>query len=140
MDFSHKEAVQLTGTKQWAETYTTNQGLLLLHMRVIVSLNIKKSLSYHHERLNDLRPDPCVYDIGDLMLARHSVLSNRTKCVVDKTEFTFTGPWTVTKKLKRTPYELTHTTPKKVTKKYTVYTNPVPQVIQGLASFDKVDS
>ena len=91
-DFSHEKAVQLTGTNKWADTYAASQCQLLLHSREIVALCINETRSYHRERLNALRPDPRRYDIGDLVLARHSVKSNKAKNVVDKTEFAYTGP------------------------------------------------
>ena len=90
--FFLEKAVQLTGTKNWAETYDTSQGRLLLHTREIVVLCIEESRSYQRKRLNELRPDPCRYAIGNLVLAHRSVKSNRAKNVVDKTEFAYTGP------------------------------------------------
>jgi hypothetical protein len=109
-------------------------------MREIVALNIEETRSYHRERLNELRPDPRRYDIGDLVLARRSVRSNKAKNVVDKTEFAFTGPWSVTKKLKGASYELTHTVTKKTTTKHAMHMSPVPPDMQAFAPLDGVDS
>ena len=79
INFSHEKAVQLTGTKKWVYTYTASQGRLLLYTREIVAVCIGESRSYHCERLNELRPDPRRYEIGNLMLARCSVKSNKAK-------------------------------------------------------------
>ena len=35
VDFSCKEAVQLTGSKKWTETYATNQARLLLGYKLL---------------------------------------------------------------------------------------------------------
>ena len=80
------------------------------------------------------------YDIGDLVLARLSVKSNKTKNVVDKTKFAYTGPWAVTNKLKGVSYKLTHTLSKKVTSKHAMNTSPVPPDMQAFAPLENVDS
>ena len=140
ISFSHEEAVHLTGTKKWAKTYAASQSRLLLHTREIVALCIDASKSYHRKRLNDLRPDPRRYVIGNLVLARRNVKSNKAKNVVDKTEFAYTGPWAVTKKLKDASYRLTHTVSKKVTIKHAIHMSPVPPDMQAFAPLDGVDS
>ena len=56
-----------------------------------------------------MRPDPYHYNIGNLVLARQRVKSNKAKNIVDKTDFEYTGPRAVTNKLKGASYELTHT-------------------------------
>ena len=67
-----------------------------------MTLTINESRSYHHELINELRPGPCVYKVGDHVLSQRSVNSNKATGVVDKTGFAFTGPWEVTKMLKDT--------------------------------------
>ena len=74
------------------------------------------------------------------MLARHSVKSNKAKNVIDKTEFTYTDPWTVTKKLKGVYYKLVHTISKKVTTKHTIHMSPVSPDMQAFAELYGVDS
>ena len=115
IDFSHEKAVQLTGTKKWAETYAASHGRLHLHMREIFTLCIDESRSYHRERLNKLRPYPCRYGIGNLVLVPHSMQSNKAKHVADTTKFAYNGPWALTMILKGALYEITHTISKKVT-------------------------
>ena len=119
--------------------YAVDQDHLLLHMQKIVALN-EKSRSYRCERLNNLCPNSHIYHIGDLVLSCFSVKFNKTKGVVDKTNFSFNGPWTVTKKLKGVLYDLTHTTPKKVTTKHAMHTSLFTHAIQVVAPLDGVDS
>ena len=79
LQYSHEKAVQLTGTKKWAETYAANQACLLLHMREIVALAINESRKYYRELLNALHMDCCVYKFGDQVLAWRSVKSIKTR-------------------------------------------------------------
>ena len=122
------------------KTYAANQGRLLLHTIKTIALCINKSRSYHRKRLNELRPDPCPYVIGNLVLARCSVKSDNGKNIIDKTTFAYTSPCVVTKKLKDTPYKVTHAISKKITSKHATHMSPVPPDIQAFVSLDSVDS
>ena len=99
--FSHEKAVQLTGTNKWADTYAARYGQRLLHSREIFFLCIDETRSHHRKRLNAPRPDPHRYDIGNLVLARRSVKSNKAKHVVNNTKFAYTGPWACHQKVER---------------------------------------
>ena len=48
IDFSHNKAVQLTGTKIWAYTYTIHQAHMLLHMQEIVVMILPDRVSTPH--------------------------------------------------------------------------------------------
>ena len=79
IDFSAEKAVWLTGSKQLATSFAAGQARLLLHNREIASLVINETHASHRERMNDLRPDPKVYAVGDKVFARRTVQSNKAK-------------------------------------------------------------
>ena len=108
IDFGHETAVCITGNKKWTETYATNQARLQLHSREIEHLLIDQNRSYHRERMNELRPDPLQYEVGDLVLAKRDVKSDKAKNKVDKAQYAYTGPWEITKKLRGGSYDIKH--------------------------------
>ena len=59
--------------KKWPDTYAANQARLLLHSREITTLLIDQTRAYHRGRMNQLRPDPLQYKVGDLVLAKRAV-------------------------------------------------------------------
>ena len=93
IDFSHETAVKLTSSKQWVDTFSAEQSRLLFNIQEIASLCIAETRVYHCKRINELRQDPRVFEIGDIMLAKRAVKSNKSRHIFDKTEFVFTGLW-----------------------------------------------
>ena len=79
IDVSHATAVRLTRDKKWADIYAANQARVLLHSDEIASLLIDQTRAYHREKMNQLRPDPLQYKVGDLVLAKRAVKSNKAK-------------------------------------------------------------
>ena len=90
INFSAEKAVWLTGSRHWADSFAARQAQLLLHSREIASLIINETRAYHRERMNDLRPDPKVYEVGDKVFARRSVQSDHKRGRVDKAQYAHT--------------------------------------------------
>ena len=108
IDFSSEQAIRLTTDRKWIESYAANQAFLMRHMRAVATLLIAEVRSYHRERINRLRPEPRVFEIGFLVMARQKVQSEKNIGHVDKVEYSSTGPWRVTKKLDGASYEIKH--------------------------------
>ena len=140
IDFSRETAICLTGDKQWTETYAVNQARLLLHSRKIASLPINETHSYHREKMNEHKPDPLRYEVGNFVLAKRAVKSVKAKNQVDKAQYAYTGPWEVIKKLQGGSYNLKHTTSGKLDKKHTMHLQPVLPELLSFAPLDGVDT
>ena len=69
---------------------------------------VEETRAYHREFINAQRPDPKRYAVGDKVFARRAVRSVAARGIVDKLQFAYTGPWTVTKALDGASYELKH--------------------------------
>ena len=104
IDFSHETAVKLIISKQWFDKFADEQAKLLFNSQEIASFCIEETRTYHRERINELRQDPHVFETGDVVLAKRAVKPKKAKQIVDKTEFTFTGPWYIFRKLKGGSY------------------------------------
>ena len=140
IDFSADKAIWLTGTKRWAESYAANQARLLLHSREIASLIIVETQSFHRERMNDLRPDPTQYAIGDKVRAHRSVRSDKAKNRVDKTEFAYTGPWESMRKLDGASYKIKHCRTNRIDKRHAMHLSPLPPELTAFRALDGADS
>ena len=71
INFSSEQAVRLTTDRKWIESYAANQAFLMIHMRAVATLLVAEVRLYHRERINRLRPEPRVFEIGSLVMARH---------------------------------------------------------------------
>ena len=113
---------------------------MLLHSREIASLVINETRASHRERMNNLRPDPKVYEVGDRVFARRTVQSNKAKGRVDKAQFAHTGPWEITGKLHGASYEIKHCQSKRVDKRHAMDLSPVPPEMVAFAPLDGPDT
>ena len=138
--FSHETAVNLTSSKQWVYTFASEQARLLFNSREILSICIAETRAYHCKRINELRQYPCVFENGDVVLAKRAVKSNKANHIVDKTEFAFTGPWEIVCKMKGGSYELRHTRSVNMEKKHAMNIRPVPPEMIAFAPLDGIDT
>ena len=67
-----------------------------------------------------------MFEIGNIVFTKKAVKSNKAKHIVDKTEFAFTGPWYIVRKLKGVSYELRHTRSGKMDKNHAMHISSVP--------------
>ena len=140
IEFSHETAVNLTSSKQWVDTFYSEQARLLSNSQEIASLCIAEKRAYHCERINELRQYPRVFEIGNIVFTKKAVKSNKAKHIIDKTEFAFTGPWDIFRNLKGGSYELRHTRSGNTDKKHAMHINPVPPEMIAFAPLDGIDT
>jgi hypothetical protein len=82
---------------------------------------------WHHELVNSQRRDPHVYREGDIVFSRRATRSNAARGLVDKLQYSFTGPWKVITSLPGGPYELEHCLiPRLRDKKHALALSPYP--------------
>ena len=104
IDFSAKTAVRLTSSKKWIESFAAEQARLLKSSRAVAKLLIEELCACHQVRINDLRPDPKEYVIGDRVFSRRKVQSDKKKGRVSKTGYHYTEPCRVLEKLDGSSY------------------------------------
>ena len=90
--------------------------------------------------MNQLRPDPLQYKVGDLVLAKRAVKSNKAKGRVDKAQYACTGPWEITDKLHGGSYDIKHNRTGKLGKKHAMHLQPIPEELLAFAPLDGTDS
>ena len=86
------------------------------------------------------RPDPLQYKVGNLVLAKQAVNSNKAKGRVDKSHYAYTGPWKIMAKLLSGSYKIKHTRIGKLGKKRDVHLQPIPEELLAFAPLYGTDS
>ena len=140
IDYSHDKASRLTGDAKWADTFAAKQAKLLLHSREIAKLIIQETRELHRERMIARRPDPRQYEVGDKVLCRRTVQSNKAKGIVDKVQYAYNGPWEVVSKLPGASYEIKHVASGRMDKKHAMHLSPMPYELVPFAPVDGVDT
>jgi hypothetical protein len=103
------------------------QQTVLSQSREIFRILIHEHRAWHREYINNRRPDPLIYEINDLVFARRSVRSDRTKGRVGKIMIKHTGPWRILEKLAGSSYKLQHCKTSKLDKKHAAHLSPCPE-------------
>ena len=75
INYSSEQAIRLTYDKKWIDTYAARQAELMQSSRAAACLLFDEVCLYHRERINALRPNPRVFNEGDIVLARRKVQS-----------------------------------------------------------------
>ena len=140
IDFSTEKAVWLTGSRQWAKFFATRQAHLLLYSRDIAILAINETRASHRECMNDLRPDPKVYETGNKVFAGRTVQSNKAKGRVDKAQFAHTGLLEIVCKLHGVSYKIKHCQYGRVDKHHAMDVSPVPPELVAFAPLNGPDT
>lgn len=108
IDFSTEQHQLLTSSPQKVASYAADQARLLACGRHIARELIHAHRSWHREYINEKRPNPRQYEVGDSVFAKRTVKSDKKRGLVGKLMDAYTGPWTVTAKLKGSSYEIKH--------------------------------
>jgi hypothetical protein len=103
------------------------QELILSRSCEIFRVLIQEHRAMHREYIYARRPDPLVYQTGDLVFARQTVQSNRQKGRVGKVTIKHTGPWKITESLPGGSYRLQHLKSGHNDKKNTSQLSPCPE-------------
>ena len=90
IDFSADMHHVLASNPAKVTYFASDQAILLSCCHEVARELIHHHRSYHREYINSRRPNPCIYNMGDIVYAKRSVKSNKES---------FTGPWKVVDKL-----------------------------------------
>ena len=119
IDYTSKLHVNMTFNSNSVTNFAKEQEKILSCSREIFRVLIEESRAWHREYINASRPDPTIYDVGDIVSARREIQSNRKKGGVGKTSYKFAGPWKILESLPGGSYKIQHTmNPNKEEKKH----------------------
>ena len=79
IDYTSKHHVNKTFNSNSVTNFAKEQEKILSCSREIFRVLIEESRAWHREYINASRPDPTIYDVGDVVLARREIQSNRKK-------------------------------------------------------------
>ena len=128
IDYSTNEHTNLTFGVESIQNFAKEQEKILSCSREIFRTLIQETRAWHREYINSSRPDPKIYNIDDIVLARREVQSNASKGRVAKSSYKFTGPWKVIESLPGGSYKIQHTIKTdKEDKKHSSHLSPLPK-------------
>jgi hypothetical protein len=127
IDFSTGKHAELYSAPRVVESYSIQLATRLLSWRAIAKLLVREQPCWHRELVNLRRPDPRIYNVGDIVFARRAIHSDLKHGRVDKLMHPFTGPWRIVRLLSGASYELEFATdPKHCNKKHASDLLPYP--------------
>ena len=75
IDYSTDKHRSLTSSKSVLRTYSRDQAHLIAASQEVAREYIQLHRAWHREYINDRRPNPVLYEVGDRVFARRSILS-----------------------------------------------------------------
>ena len=121
-------------------SYAADQAHLLSCGRSLAKELIYAHRSWHREYLNESRPNPRLYSIGDHVFAKRAVKSNKKRGLVGKLMDDYTGPWIVVSRLKGSSYELKHKDTGALGKRHAAHLSPYPDQLLPFMPIDGPDN
>jgi hypothetical protein len=108
IDFSSGKHWELTSSASTVVSYLKDLAARLLACCLVAELLVEEQRAYHCEYINARRPDPCIYSVGNIVFARHTIRSSSAKERIDMLQFAFTGFWHVSTVLNGASHKLVH--------------------------------
>ena len=137
IDFSAAKHIELVSSPESVITYAKDQATLLSACGEVAKILLDEHRSYHRELINQLRPDPRLYSINDIVFAQRATKSVASKGRVGKLMYSMTGPWRIVEKLDGGSYRIEHQLHKgRFEKKHASMLSPYPM---ELVPFEPVD-
>jgi hypothetical protein len=141
IDFLLGKHAGLYSPRGTVESYAKQLSERLSSCRMIADLLVRKQRCWHRELVNSRRPDPCVYEVGDIVFARRATRSDSKRGRVDKLMHPYTGPWRIVKSLPGASYQLEFATnTKRCNKKHASNLLPYPLKLIPFAPLDNPDN
>ena len=108
VDFATDRTFSTRNDPEIIHEYTRDLVTVLQESREIYKILIEEQRAMHRELKNAEVSNAIKFKVGDLVLARKQVQSNKAKGRVDKTEYVSTGPWIITADYGNGSYLLQH--------------------------------
>lgn len=124
VDFSTGQHQMLTSSPTKVANFSVDQANLLTCGRDIAKEFIHAHRAWHREYDNSRRPNPRQHAAGDIVFAKKAVKSDKKKGLVGRLMDAYTGPWTVTAKLKGSSYQIKHRDSGIVSKRHAAHLSP----------------
>ena len=140
IDFSSEQHQILTSSPLKVSSFATEQARLLKCGQEIAKVLIHAHRAWHREYINQNRPDPRQYAVGDKVFAKRAVKSIKKRGLVGKLMDSYTGPWQICVKGKGSSYQLEHMDSKKPGKRHAAHLSPYPDELLPFLPVDGPDN
>ena len=140
IDFCLDKHRSLVSTPDRVTSFAKEQAKLLAASRFLGKHLIEEHRSMSREIINQSRPDPKIYQVGQRVFARRAIKSKKSSNVVAKVKYAYTGPWTVQRRLDGSSYEIKHVQTGKLDKKHAAFLSPFPHQLLPLLPVDGPDN
>jgi hypothetical protein len=108
INFSTGKHIKLMSAPGAVLSYSCKLASCLAACRQVASILVEKHRCWHRELINSQQRDPRIYHEGDIVFIRHITCSDAKRGLVDKLQYSFTGPWRIVASLPGGSYELEH--------------------------------
>ncbi len=95
IDFLSGKHAKLYSAPGTVESYAKQLAERLSSCRMIAALLVREQQCWHRKLVNSRRPDPSVYEVGDIVFACCATRSDSKRGCVDKLMHPYTGPWRI---------------------------------------------
>jgi hypothetical protein len=95
IDFSSGKHIKLMSALGTVVSYSRELASCLGACRQIATILVKEHQCLHRELGNSRRCDPRVYRKGDIVFSQRATHSNAARGLMDKLQYSFTGPWKI---------------------------------------------
>ena len=140
IDFSTEQHQMLTSKPSKVVNFAVDQANLLACGRDIARELIHAHRAWHREYVNSKRPNPRLYAVGDSVFAKRAVKSNKKRGLVGKLMDAYTGPWSITSKLKGSSYGIKHRDTGIESKRHAAHISPFPDELLPFLPVDGPDN
>jgi hypothetical protein len=97
IDFSAAKHLELVSSPKSVISYAKDQATLLASCYEVAKILLEEHCSWHRALINALRPDPCIYSIGNIVFVQRATKSVASKGRVGKLMYSMTGSWRIIK-------------------------------------------
>ena len=140
IDFSADRHHILTSNPAKVSSFASEQASLLKACRLVATELVHQHRAYHREFINERRPNPRIYSVGDIVFVKRAVKSIKSRGLVGKLMNAYTGPWRITAKLPGSSYSVEHTITKRIGKRHAAHLSPYPSQLIPFRPIDGPDN
>ncbi len=108
IDFSTGKHIELMSVPGTVLSYSCKLATCLADCRQVASILVEEYRCWHRKLINSQQRDPRIYHKGNIVFAHSATCSDAKRGLVDKLQYSFTGPWQIVASLPGGSYELEH--------------------------------
>jgi hypothetical protein len=141
INFSTGKHIELMSAPGAVLSYSCKLATRLAACCQVASVLVEEHQCWHRKLISSRQCDPRIYHEGNIVFARRTTCSDAKRSLVNKLQYSFTGPWRIVSSLPRGSYELEHVLhQKRRDKKHASALSPYPLKMIPFQPLDSADN